>query len=516
MGSEAFNQIARLIGYGRSIAKYKWQILVGSLALMLACTIVIQHLPNAYEATTSILVDPQQVPEIYVRSAVNNSDPGARLNTITQQVLCRSRLQDILSKFNLYAGAEGKGLSDEEQVELMRQHISIQVRQGSGAQLSAFTITFQAEQPQIAAKVADELASSFIEWNLNNRGQHVAGTRDFLSSELEIAKQNLEQQENKLRQFKMSHLGETPDQTATNIQAMSGLSSSLQANAEATNRLEEESLLLTRLPEHHLPGTTTPDPTLTRRGRLEREKRQLDDDLAQLRAKYSDAHPDVVRAARRQKEVNGELKALSGDDSKTGGAEPTEVSATTVRLEVIAKELNRLKSDQLRMRSQIGRYQAKIDAAPLREQELVELNRNYDVSKQHYQNLLDKSFNIQMAVNMEEKQKAERFTVLDPAQVPEKPVRPRRRLLLALALVASTMLPVFLALGKEALSSVVRTESELKSLLPSGVRVVGFIPRIETAADTRREWWVAAGACMASLVLCAAVVRVIWTIRPLL
>ena len=89
--------IAQVLAYWRLIVKYKWHILVGTLALTLLFTVIIARLPNVYEATTTILVDPQQIPEKYVSAAVN-TDPYSRLNTITQQVLSRTRLQEILDK----------------------------------------------------------------------------------------------------------------------------------------------------------------------------------------------------------------------------------------------------------------------------------------------------------------------------------------------------------------------------------------------------------------------------------
>src|SRR5262249_3118511 len=148
-------------------------------------------------------------------------------------------------------------------------------------------------------------------------------------------------------------------------------------------------------------------------------------------------------------------------------------------------------AEQARIQNQISAYQAKLDATPLREQQLVELTRNYDVSKQHYQTLLDKSFNIEMAASLEQKQKAERFTVLDPAQVPEKPVKPRRKAFLLLAALFSLALPCAVVIGRDMLAGRISTEAELKLMIPKGARVVALIPRIETAADRRGKMFVA-------------------------
>ncbi|HTT20930.1 MAG TPA: GNVR domain-containing protein [Candidatus Sulfotelmatobacter sp.] len=502
--------LAKYLGYWHIMSRHWTHILVGSFTCLLILTVVIARLPNEYEATTTILVDPQQVPERYVTAAVN-SDPGERLNTLTQQILSRPRLQEIMEKFHLYSETRGT-LSDEELIQQMREHIRIQVRQGNAPQLSTFTITFQGSKPPVVASVANELASSFIRWNINSREQQVEGTQTFISAELQTAKANLEEQEDKLRVFKMNHLGETPDQTASNLSAIASVRSALQASLDSSNRLEEEKLLLTRVPTATAPPGT-PDLPLSKRDRLEAEKRQVEDELRGLANTYSDRYPDVVRLKHRLQEVDNELSSLPPDTAVTGETPEMEVSPTKVRLELIDKELKRMKTEQSQMQAQIESYQAKVDAAPLREQQLVELTRNYDVSKQHYQALLDKSFNIEMAASLEQKQKAERFTVLEPAQVPEKPVKPRRKFLLLLATLFSAALPCILLIGKEMVSGKITTEVELKALVPAGARIVGLIPYIETPDNRRRNTRMGTVAVLTALVLCVFTAWVVWQMR---
>ena len=514
MTTDHFQQsYEKILQYWRVLARNWWQILVGAFSCLLFLTIVVAKLPSEYEATTTILVDPQQVPEKYVSAAVN-SDPNERMNTLTQQILSRTRLQDIMQKFKLYSDPKGK-ISEEELVQIMRDHIRIQVKQGSGAQLSTFTITFQGPDRTVAAGVANELASSFIRWNIDSREQQVEGTQAFLSSELQGAKQNLEEQENKLRIFKMSHLGETPDQATTNLQALATLRSAQQNNLDSYNRLEQEKLLLTRLPEGAATGGT-PIAPLTKRGQAEADKRQVESELRGLRESYSERYPDVIKLKRRLQELTAELDSLPQDQVDSAGDHGTEVSSTSVRLELIEKEQKRLKAEQARISSQMSAYQAKLEATPLREQQLVELTRNYDVSKQHYQTLLDKSFNIEMAASLEQKQKAERFTVLDSAQVPEKPVKPRRKALLLLAAFFSLALPCVVVITKNTLGAKISTETELKAMIPKGARIVALIPRIETAADRRGKMFVAVTAVLMCVLLCASTAWLVWQMRPLL
>jgi polysaccharide biosynthesis transport protein len=506
-------QIAQAVAYWRLVVRYAWHILVGTFALTLVFTVIIALLPSVYQATTTILVDPQQIPEKYV-GAVSATDPYSRLNTITQEVLSRTRLEEIVNRFKLYPEMR-KSLAPEEVIAKMRDDISIQVKEGSGQELSTFTITYQGKEPVMVAAVANELAASFIEWNVDSREQQVAGTKQFFSSELQAAKKSLERQEDMLRQFRMSHLGETPDQTASNLQALAGLRSALQANAEAMNRLDEEKFTLTRQPGPVPPGAN-PDVGLTERERAESEKRQLELSIEQLRARYSDDYPDLIRANSELEEINARLASLPAEPAVQAPPKTDVPSATSVRLQLIDKEMKRLNAEDNQMQAQMADYQAKVDAAPLREEQLVELTRNYDTSKQNYQSLLNESFGIDMAADLEQKQKGERFTVLDPAQVPTKPFSPRRKRLIALSSLAAFGLSIFAVIAKQTLSPAIQTETELKSLLPKGARIIGVVPRIEIAADGRQNRRLAISASLVCILLGLALISVIWRIHLVL
>jgi succinoglycan biosynthesis transport protein ExoP len=498
--------------YLRLLLKHKWHILIGTLALTLLFTVGLAKMPNVYEATTTILVNPQQVPEKYVSPAVS-SELYSQLNTLTQQVLSRTRLQEIIDRFSLYAERRGFS-SPEEVIEKMRDDISVQVKQGTAEQLSTFTITYQGQKPALVAQVANELAASFIHWNISSRDLQVTGTQDFLSSELEAAKNNLQRQEAKLKQFKMKHLGETPDQTVNNFQAVAALRSALDANADAINRLDEQRILLRHLGESPVPTGASPHPILTERARLQLEKQQIESTREQLLEHYSKRYPDVVRATRRLEELNTQLASLPADAADPISSEKkTEDSADSVRLELIDREMKRRQIEQDRLQAELAEHQQKVDATPLREQQLVELTRNYEISKQHYQALLDGTFKIGMAADLEQKQKAQRFTVLDLAQVPQKPIKPRRKLLIPLSGLAALGLLVFGVFMKDRVSPAVKTEMELKSLLPTGVRIMGLIPRIEVTADARRARRFAICSSMICLLLCVALAGVIWGIR---
>ena len=507
--NETANQLMTL---WNTVRHYRRWIFLGTVLFSLAGFTFVLLLPDRYKATTTILVDPQKVSEKYVSPTVN-SDPGQRLSTITQQVLSTTRLQQIIDDMQLYPDLRGK-ISREELIDLMRKDIAITVKQGSSAGLSAFTIEYEGRQRQQVAQVANQLAASFIEWNVKNREQQAQDTTEFLAAQLKEAKQNLEQQEARLSAFKMRHLGEMPEQQPANMQALSQLQGQFQANADALNRLEVERTLLSRGLENNSTGTDKTVPLLTERGRLEVERRQLKAQLQDLQNRYTSAHPEVMDVAARLQRVETRLKSLPPDPPVVAVAQDN--TAVTVRLQILDREAKRLTEDQNRLTGQMAAYRAKVDAVPVREQEIAELNRNYSVSKDHYQSLLDKTFSAGMAADLEKKQQAEHFTILDLAQVPEKPFKPKRSLMLLGAFLAALATSLGLAYLKDMLNGTVKFERELKAMLPANVPLLAVVPQLQAAADRRSAVRFAVIAVLISLIGCALEAGLFLKLHPIL
>jgi polysaccharide chain length determinant protein (PEP-CTERM system associated) len=491
--------VDQLVAFWNSVRHYRGWIFLGTVLFSLAGCTFVMLMPDRYKASTTILVDPQKVPEKYVSPTVS-SDPGQRLTTITQQVLSSTRLQQIIDDMQLYPELRGK-ISREELIDLMRKDINITVKQGSVSGLSAFTIEYEGRQRQQVAQVANQLASSFIEWNVKSREQQAQDTTEFLESQLKEAKQNLEVQEARLSAFKMRHLGEMPEQQPANMQALTQLQGQFQANADALNRLEVERTLLSRGLESNNSGSVKTVPVVTERTKLESERQLLKSQLQDLQNRYTSAHPEVVDTAARLQRVEDHLKALPPDPPVV--AEVKDNTAVSVRLQLIDREFKRLTDEQKRITDQMGSYRAKVDAVPVREQEMAELNRNYSVSKDHYQSLLDKTFSAGMAADLEKKQQAEHFTILDAAQVPEKPFKPKRALMFLGSFLGALAFSLGLAYAKDMLNDTLKLERELKAMLPANVPLLAAVPQLQVAADRRRSIRFAVFAAIITLVGCA-------------
>ncbi|HZU30936.1 MAG TPA: GNVR domain-containing protein, partial [Candidatus Angelobacter sp.] len=305
------------------------------------------------------------------------------------------------------------------------------------------------------------------------------------------------------------------EQQAANLQALSQLQVQFQANAESLNRLEVERTLLSRGLETSNSGTVKTVPAAsTERSKLEDERRQLRAQLQELQTRYTSAHPEVIDAASRLKQVENRLKALPPDPPVV--AEVQDNTAVTVRLQLIDRETKRLNDEQKHLSEQMASYRAKVDAVPVREQQMAELNRNYSVSKDHYQSLLDKTFSAGMAADLERRQQAEHFTILDSAQVPEKPFKPNRRIMFLGAFVFALGLSVALAYLKDMLDGTLKIERELKALLPAGVPLLAAVPQLQNAGDRRRSVRFALIAVLVSLIGCALEAGLFIKIHPIM
>lgn len=490
------------------VKQHAHPVFLSSLLLSVCGIAGVSLLPNVYRATTTILVDPQKIPEKYVTSTVT-TDPNARMNTLTQQVLSASRLQEIIDKDNLYPEMR-KTKSREEILDFMRAKTKIEIKQSPEPEqgLGSFSIAYEDRDRMMVALITNQLASSFIDWNLKARQMQALGTTQFLSVELQKAKESLEAQESQLESFRMKHSGATPDELNGNLQALSRLQASTQSNMDAISRLDQERILLTHS------GSSDPQavPSSDRERALQ-EKRRLENQQWILKRQFTDTYPDVIAVNQELKAVNARLATMAGP--APGSADSYDEN-TQVRLSLIDKDMQRHKQQLADLDRQIHAYQSKVDSVPILETQLAELTRNYEASRQNYQSLLDKTFSAGMSAELEQKQQAERFTVLDPAKTPEKPISPKRLPIMAGVLVACFILPASAVFGIHLLRGFIDSESEVREMLPPGISVLGTLPPIMSKTDLIRGRLLMAQTVIVSLLACTALVVFLFKVRPIL
>jgi polysaccharide chain length determinant protein (PEP-CTERM system associated) len=429
----------------------KWYIIIPLILSVIISFGVYKYLPKEYRASTLILVRAQQVPERYVQATL--TEPVTeRLNTISQEILSRTRLERIIKEFNLYSDLLNKSRM-EEIVEMMRRKIDIKVQEESG-----FSISFEGRDPGTVMTVTNKLASMFIEENLKSRESRVEGTAQFINRELKTVESTLRKKEDMLRRYKEKNMGQLPEQLEANLRIIAQLQEQLKTTNDALRAKEDRMVVLQNQIEQAmdqrsqrgqtwatLSATGIEDPLAAQLNALKKELEDAED-------KYTGYHPDVANLKKKiaaltlklKKQEEEKARRLGGVGGMVAGSNPVapspEPDPTTEELIAQHKEqfsetqseVRGLKEEIVNLKEEIALYQKRIQETPKKEQEMVNLNRDYNLMMGQFQSLLNKKYDAQLAENLERKQQSEQFMVLDPARLPEKPSKPNRNGLLAM------------------------------------------------------------------------------------
>src|SRR5579875_3295635 len=252
-----------------------------------------------YKSSTTLLVEGSSMPANYVLPNVSDNLQG-RMQSITQQILSRTRLLMIMDRLGLYRGEKGYDkLTPEEKVDHMRKDIDIQlVREANGQAITAFKIDYSAHDPHVAQEVTRELADLFIRENLQVRQKESQNTTNFLQTQLEAARSDLEQQEAKMRAFEAGHEGTLPTQQSVNLQILGGLQSQLANEQDALNNANQQRAYYQALIQEYKSsssGAPTVDGMPSGLAGYDVQLANLQEQLADLRSRYTDDYPDVQR-----------------------------------------------------------------------------------------------------------------------------------------------------------------------------------------------------------------------------
>ena len=484
-----------------------WYIVIPFVLILTGASAYAIFAPRQYKASTLVLVSPQTIPEAFVQATVT-SKVEERLQSIAQEVLSRTRLEQIISDLKLYQ-KEQKSLSREEVVGLMQKDIKIELPTHREESKGFFTISYIGRDPNTVTTVANRLASQFIEENLKLREQQAAGTTEFLAIELTTAKAKLDQLETAVTQYKRQHMGELPEQRESNIKILEQLQNQYQRVGENLRAAQDRKLIIQKqLTDMELPigaqgmaayekegglssGTApnpqeelaSPSPAAERKGYYESQRESLTRLLEALRAKYTESHPDVIAARKKLADLEGKKDAPNKTDAKTEiydvKKEPR-YKGLNNQLELTDMEIVRLREDERNIIGQIGKYRARIEQTPAREQDMASLLREHQSTKETYERLLQKSESAQQAENLERRQKGEQFRIIDPARTPEKPFSPDIPRILLIGLLAAIGGGFGLAFFREQLDRSFHDSGDVEVTL--ALKVLATIPKIEEKA----------------------------------
>jgi polysaccharide chain length determinant protein (PEP-CTERM system associated) len=474
------------------------------LFVLTAAASLAVFLPSLWTSKALVLVNRQLVPERFVTPTVQ-ADIEARLLTLTQDILTPDRLMKIAQDHGLYYNLR-RSAPPEEVVERMRRDIRLEMvedkeRRPPGRERAAlFTIGYTAPDPEVAAKVANTLASLYIQENGRFREKVATGTSQFLDGQITDLAEKLKKQEARITEYKEKFLGELPEQKEVNLRTLERLQQQLQLAHENNRRANERKQLLTNtLGELDMTSAAaTGGPNVTPAETAAARLNLLRQELAVMQTKFHDRYPDVLQMkeqirileAKVEAERKQQAAAAQSAKQKTGRElrpvpQNAYVASLLTQLDQAHVDAKTSAEEIAQINRQIAIYQKRLENTPRREQELALITRDYETMRELHRNLLAKRGEAEMAADLEQRQYGETFRVIEPARLPDRPTGPNRfRLLLvglALALGASGVAVVL----AEQVDTSFRRVDEVRATSP--MPVLSAIPRITTEQDRTRR-----------------------------
>ena len=464
----------------------KWLIVLPTVMVALLACGVTYFLPDRFRSEATILVVPPRVSETYVRQTLTTKIED-RLRSINQQVRSRTKLERIIEQFNLYADRRQRDIM-QDIVDDMSNDIDVDIVQGD-----VFRIAFTADSPRTAQLVTQQLTTFFIDESLKDRTDLVVQQGEFLQTQVQDVALKLRATEQKLEESKRKHDGELPTQSDSNLQAWNSANMQLQTVGRDLSDARELQVTMQRqiaqLTAQAEAAANAPPPPVqeapqNKASQLAAARTQLQG----LLAKYKPGYPDVVRLeakiATLEREAAEEAATAPPPGPRAVAANPVvarnlkALDDARTDLERIERRIENLLSDQRRLQGQIAEYQRRIDAAPARDSELIELTRDYTTLKASYDSLSMKKIDSELSANLERGQIGEQFRTLDPARLPERPDSPNRERYYMLSIVLAIAVGLGVAAGAEYFDRSLRSEDDVRLAL--ALPVLATIPEIGT------------------------------------
>ena len=543
------------------LAKRKKYFIIPFVGLFILVTAIAKLLPSIYESTSTILIETQQIPEDFVRSTVTGF-ADERIQSLTQQILSRSRLWEIVQQFHLYPESQEK-LTREEILEQMRDDIKIETisaeiagqsrgstrrrapRQPGNEITIAFSIAYRGKNPDIVQKVDSTLASLYLEQNLKTREAQAKTTTQFLEAEAKELKERIQLLGDKIAAFKKEHEGIQPELQQFNLNQAESLERDIKQVDNQIRTAEDRRIYL----EGQLTSVKPDSPIISSSGERvmdpQTRLRALQVMLADLQSKFSDDYPDIRKVKREMaeleklagqqggspslkrqkltqlraelaekqgkysvdhpdiKKLKNEIARLEEQPEKTGPVKPVTdpenpayISLTT-QIESAKNEIASLQRQRETLKEKLKMFNQRLEETPKLEQEYFALQRDYTNATSKYQEVMNKILESKISEGMEEHQKGEKFTLIDAASYPEKPVSPNRWLIVLAGFILSLGSGLATVALAEQMDHSLERALDLTSL--TGLPVLGTIIRIVTREDLvqakrrRRFIWAATG-----------------------
>ena len=481
-----------LSDYIDAFRRRKVSIAVVSLTIFLIALVVALVWPPTYRSAATILIEEQEIPSDLVRSTIT-SFANQRIQTIKARVMTRKNLMEIIEKYNLYE-KDRRYKTTEEVLENMRDDIGVQTLNAEvidpvsgrpGEATIAFTLAYKGESPAAVQKVANELTTLYLSENLRERTEKSEEALSFLTAETNKLKEKITGYENKLAEFKEKNADVLPDMQTNNLRFIERNEDELVSITSKLDSLEERRFYL----ENQL-AITDPVGSIASGGGYQSlppavRLKSLERNLENLLSQYTPEHPTVISTKREIESLEGLIAENKNTDSDESDADITAQNPVYIsmqsQLASVKSEIKSLKTRQDEIKKKLQEYEERIAKAPTAEKEYRLLLRDYNSATNRYSELQAKQMAAEIGQELEKERKGERFSLIEPAQFPEKPISPNRPAIIFLGFILSLAGGFGSAIILESLSSAVRGTKQIIATV--GAAPLSVIPHMMNEYD---------------------------------
>lgn len=478
------DKIIRIEDVIKIIKRRRWGLTVPALAVFSLSVLVLLVWKPVYRSTSTILIEEQEISRDYVMATVT-SYADERLQTINQRIMSSARLLDVINRFNLYADKRDR-MTTEEIIDTMRKKdikfetiTSDVVDRRTGRPTSAtiaFTVSYEGKNPQVVQQVANVLASLYLEENIKVVGQQTEGTTKFLEDEMKSVHTSLEGLEKKIAAFKEKNPSALPELLQFNLQSLDWTERNFdQLNEQLRSHREKESYLQTQL------ATIAPDAANQDKERL----KELRIKLLSLKTRYSGEYPDVNKTKAEISELEKKMQAQGSEGAVADKPDNPAYVALAAELASVQAEIKSVKQQIEDLEKKKNEYRRRLEMSPHVEEGYKNLMAERNNTQLKYDDLMRKYMEARVAHGLERDQMGERFTLIDPARLPEKAVRPNRVAILLIGLLLGISSGIGTAVLQETADHSARGSDDLMKAF--SLPVLAEIPEIVTVKDDQRR-----------------------------
>jgi polysaccharide chain length determinant protein (PEP-CTERM system associated) len=483
-----------LLGIGDYIAilkRRKMQLIVPAVIILLLSIGLAVGLPSIYRAEATILIEQQEIPSELVRSTVT-SYAGERIQVISQRVMTTENLGKIINEYGLYTDERNEtsitllveGLTEDIELKMISADV-IDPRSGRPTTATiAFTLAYSNKDPRIAQKITNELVSLYLDENLRQRTQSALETSSFLSAEANRLNQEIVELEASLAEFKEKHVNNLPELQQLNIQLMERNERELSTTIQQIRNLEERKIYLQSELAQVSPTTDIYNSSGNRVMGTEDHLRALQTEYLALATRYTDNHPTLIKMKGEIEVLEKELSANPSQKKQTQSDNPAYLQLET-QLQAAESELASLKSIRDELKGKIKDFEERLMRSPQVEREYRNLTRDYENALAKYQDVKAKQLEAQLSESLERERKGERFSLIEPPQLPEEPSSPNRLAIIFLGFVFSVASGLGNVIVRENIDQSVYGSKDVFMITKAPPLAV--IPFIQTATDEKKR-----------------------------